>query len=331
METQRKTYPQNWPAYNQAQTNEKARFQELLFELCRNVEDIPRRPGAGRSRLPLGDMIFSVVFKTYSTVSGRRFVSDLTEAQRRGLISRTPHFNSIFNYLELEEMTECLRQLIVETSLPLKSVEEKFAADSTGFRIKGYSTWFSTKYDRCIDKSEWVKCHVMCGTLTNIVTAVEVSNRRDHDSPYFPTLLDRTAESGFKMKEVSADKGYDSFNHRRLVLIKGAIPYIPFRSFAQPKGKGELWRRMYHLYQYNRDEFNAHYHQRSNVESTFSMIKAKFGEKLRSKTEVAQVNEVLCKVLCHNLCCVIQSMYELGVEPNFCAESSAAQNLDLFT
>ena len=119
------------------------------------------------------------------------------------------------------------------------------------------------------------------------------------------------------MKEVSADKGYDSFNHRRLVLIKGAIPYIPFRESAQPKGKGELWRRMYHLYAYNGEEFNAHYHRRSNVESTFSMVKAKFGERLRSKTEVAQVNEVLCKVLCHNLCCVIQSMYELGVEPNF--------------
>jgi hypothetical protein len=26
---------------------------------------------------------------------------------------------------------------------------------------------------------------------------------------------------------------------------------------------------------------------------------------------------MLAKVLCHNLCCVIQSMYELGIEPNF--------------
>jgi hypothetical protein len=47
------------------------------------------------------------------------------------------------------------------------------------------------------------------------------------------------------------------------------------------------------------------------------MIKAKFGERLRSKTDTAQINEALCKVLCHNICCVIQSMYELGVEPNF--------------
>ena len=63
-----------------------------------------------------------------------------------------------------------------------------------------------------------------------------------------------------------------------------------------------------------------HYHRRSNVEATFSMIKRKFGERLRSKTEAAQINEVLCKVLCHNICCLISSIYELGVEPMFWAD-----------
>lgn len=47
------------------------------------------------------------------------------------------------------------------------------------------------------------------------------------------------------------------------------------------------------------------------------MIKAKFGEVIRAKLPVAQVNEVLCKILCHNLCCVIQSISELGIEPTF--------------
>jgi Transposase DDE domain len=327
LEAQRKTYPQNWPAYNLAQTTEKARFLELLFELCGNVEDMPRKPGAGRSRLPLGEMIFCVVFKTYSTVSGRRFISDLQEARRRGFISKTPHFNSIFNYLELEEMTDCLHRLIIESSLPLKAVESQFAVDSSGFRTKGHTTWFNTKYGTEVDKSVWLKAHVMCGTLTNIITAVEVTDRKPHDSRYFMPLVDRTEKSGFEMKEISADKGYDSFNLRRFTLVKGAIPYIPFRSFSQPKNKGELWKRMYHLYSYQRDEFNAHYHRRSNVESVFSMMKAKFGEKLRSKTEVAQANELLCKVLAHNLCVVIQSMYELGVEANFCAEIPPAQEL----
>jgi transposase len=74
---------------------------------------------------------------------------------------------------------------------------------------------------------------------------------------------------------------------------------------------------MYHYYQFNREEFRAHYHKRSNVESTFSMIKAKFGGFIRSKLPAAQVNEVLCKILAHNLCCLIQSSYELGIDATF--------------
>ena len=66
----------------------------------------------------------------------------------------------------------------------------------------------------------------------------------------------------------------------------------------------------------------AHYHKRSNVETVFSMIKARFGERLRSKSETAQINEALTKVLCHNLCVVIQSMYELDVVPEFCSEAA---------
>jgi len=78
---------------------------------------------------------------------------------------------------------------------------------------------------------------------------------------------------------------------------------------------------MYHYYQFNREFFLQRYHKRSNVETTFSMIKAKFGDGLRSKTQTAQVNEALCKVLCHNICCLIQSIFELGIEPTFWGDS----------
>ena len=65
----------------------------------------------------------------------------------------------------------------------------------------------------------------------------------------------------------------------------------------------------------------AHYHKRSNVETTFSMIKRKFGERLRSKHKTAEVNEVLCKILCHNLVRLVHSMYEPGVDVEFGREA----------
>ncbi len=79
---------------------------------------------------------------------------------------------------------------------------------------------------------------------------------------------------------------------------------------------------MFHLYNLHREEFLEHYHKRSNVETTFSMIKAKFVQRLRSKTLTARINEALCKVLCHNLCVLIQSVHELGIEATFAGEGA---------
>ena len=56
-------------------------------------------------------------------------------------------------------------------------------------------------------------------------------------------------------------------------------------------------------------EWNAHYHKRSNVETTFAMIKGKFGDSVRSKTETGQDNEILLKCLCHNICVLVRAMH----------------------
>jgi hypothetical protein len=76
-------------------------------------------------------------------------------------------------------------------------------------------------------------------------------------------------------------------------------------------------------------EFLLIYHKRSNAESTFSAIKRVFGDFIRSRTPVAQVNELLLKVLAHNIRCLIHSMYELGITPSFCAASVSAQKVGL--
>jgi len=47
------------------------------------------------------------------------------------------------------------------------------------------------------------------------------------------------------------------------------------------------------------------------------MIKRKFGDSVRSKTDTAMKNEVICKVICHNLVVLIHEIHELGIEPVF--------------
>jgi transposase len=102
-----------------------------------------------------------------------------------------------------------------------------------------------------------------------------------------------------------------------LVDSFGATPFIPFKSSTVVPKDNSVWAKMYHLFMFNRESFMAHYHKRSNVESAFSMIKRKFGSSVRGKSDVAQVNEVLAKVLCHNICVLILATHELGLEPIF--------------
>lgn len=78
---------------------------------------------------------------------------------------------------------------------------------------------------------------------------------------------------------------------------------------------------MFLYFQLKQEEFLEHYPKRSNVESTFNMIKAKLGDKLKSKNLVAQKNELLCKVIAHNIIVIIHEMHELGVAPEFCTQS----------
>jgi hypothetical protein len=87
---------------------------------------------------------------------------------------------------------------------------------------------------------------------------------------------------------------------------------------------------MYHFFQFIKcDGYLTYYHKRSNVESTFSMVKRKFEDSVRSKTDVAMTNEVLCKIVCHNLCRLIQEEAELGIRPTLSPDDAPRDVLPL--
>jgi transposase len=80
---------------------------------------------------------------------------------------------------------------------------------------------------------------------------------------------------------------------------------------------------MYHRFAMDRETFMAHYHKRSNVETVFSMMKGKFGDAVLTKSDTGQHNEVLCKVVAHNICVVIGAIHELGIDADFQATAIA--------
>ena len=98
-QTVKKTYPQNWKSYNISQQTEKEKLMELLSDITSRI----RQPAYtfGRPKGNLGDNIFAMVFKTYSTFSGRRFATDMKWALEKGFIENRVPYNTMFDYFKI--------------------------------------------------------------------------------------------------------------------------------------------------------------------------------------------------------------------------------------
>lgn len=321
------TYTQAWAAYNEAQKSEVKLFDKLLSELTASVVDPRPAQVRGHPRLPLSDLLFASVQKVYSQLSCRRSYSLFGFAAERGHIDRAPSYSMSSIVLSREDVTPILHDLIAKSALPLAALEENFAVDSSGFRTTTYGEYCQEAHGKN-NENTWLKAHVIIGVRTHVIPKVIVTGPHDADSPRLPELVNGAVDAGFVMKEVYADKGYLSKDNFTAVAAAGATPYIAFKSNSRSSRRGgntgasKWWKRMYHLFQANREEWEAHYHLRSNVEAGFAAIKKKLGETLKSRNPVAQTNELLAKVLAYNLTVLVHEMYEHGVIPGFVSGGS---------
>ena len=308
------TYTQAWNAYNAAQKAEVHLFDELLKDLVKAISE-PEQT-IGRPRLSIHETLFCAIQKVYSQLSSRRAYGLFENATERGQIDHAPDFNTPSKLFKNPEMTPILHELVTLSAFPVAGLETDFSVDSTGFRTTTFSAYNGVKHGQK-KEHQWVKAHLCAGVKTNIVAAVSITDSNGGDSPQFGPLVKKTSE-GFTINEVSADMAYSSRLNLQLVVNAGGKAYIPFKKNATGRAAGSaLWKKMYHYFQLNRDEFMEHYHKRSNIEATNAAIKRKFGETLKSKNPIAQVNELLAKIIAYNLTVVIHEMYENRINPDF--------------
>lgn len=274
-------------------------------------------------------MIYALALKKYLTFSSRRVQSDLKLAKDLNFITKDFHFNTLLKYLEDSRMKNVLKELIEISALPLKQIELDFAVDATGFSTSKFVRWADVRGDKRAKRRAFRKCHAMAGVKTNIITSVEVTEGHVHDTTQFSTVVKPTI-ANWNVQEVSADMGYLSKANLDLVARNGAVPFIPFKKNSTIRGgrgsTSHIWKTMYKYFHENKDDFYKHYHKRSNVETVFSMIKARFGNNLRCKKETSQDNEILLKCLCHNICCLVQEIFLNNISIDFekCARAYVA-------
>jgi len=163
------------------------------------------------------------------------------------------------------------------------------AVDSTGFETESKSYYFRNiqNSDKPQKTKRYVKLSVCVDTDKLFILKYKIRRKLRNDHIDFKKVL-----QNIETKKVFADKGYDSKKNRQFVLNKlRAIPIIPVRGHNNFYGYLKLGKKVD-----GRD-----YHQRSKVETVFSMIKRKYGSVLRNKTFATQKVELISKLIAHNI------------------------------
>lgn len=307
---------QNWHKYNLAKTLEKQFFYELLGELSELIPEPAHENG--RPPIPIKDLFFICCLKIYSNYSSRKIHHDVKESEKAGYIKKAPHFNRLSAFLNCPVTYDLLKKILVLTAIPLKEIEDSFSIDSSGFGSYQYERWQRVKYRKKETTfRNYLKGHICIGTKTNVICSAEVTYGNANDSKQVEKILDPLKE--FKPKEISADKAYSTHRTFQIIQSLGALPFIPFKSNTKKERDvaPEIWNRMFRYFKTHREEFNKHYHKRSNVETTFGMIKLRLGEFLKSKTYEAQRNELMIKFIVHNITVLVQEIFERDIHVDF--------------
>ena len=146
------------------------------------------------------------------------------------------------------------------------------------------------------------KLSVAVATGCHVILAAKVRTGNGSDAPDFDDLLYRSWKRAPGVRVVVADAGYDSeANHRIARQGLGVRSVIP-PGIGRPTDKPPAGRWRRHMAKrFARKADQAHYAQRSQVETVNSMVKRNQGSALRSRTPARRKKEMLLRVLTHNL------------------------------
>ena len=249
-----------------------------------------------------------------------KFVFHQAGRQTCGLVA------SIFKLLKVslpvpDHSTFSRRMAGVEVGLPVKPSQKPrhLVIDSTGLKVYGEGEW-KVRTHGVSKRRTWRKLHLCLDAATGEILVAGASENSVSDCQMFPEMLRSIAEEE-EIEQISADgsydrrKVYDALNQRG--LKRAAIPprrgakiwqhgnsrkerLIRDENLRAVRKKGRAkWKR------------EANYHRRSLAETGVFRFKQIFTDKLQSRNQENQFQEMIIK------CAALNRMTHLGMPDSY--------------
>lgn len=196
---------------------------------------------------------------------------------------------SIPDHSTLVKFHKRINTRILNEFLCKKPVEIS-AIDSSGFETNYMSYYYANvwNYQDRRKYRRYLKVSIAIDTDSQYILSQKIRLGPRNDNIDFESVM-----KNVKCNFVVADKGYDSKSNRYFVLRKlKAYPQIPYR-----KRSGKIYQSQGIKLKFDK----GIYHQRSKVESVFSVIKRKYGSFVLSKSFETQKKELLLRLIAYNI------------------------------
>lgn len=170
--------------------------------------------------------------------------------------------------------------------------------DASGIQLVGRSIWYSIRIKKPVLRRDCDKIHLAACSDVLLILNWKITDWRKHDSPFLKVLLNPFRILGL----VFADAGYSSRKNVQLIADKKGGAFIPFNKKATAKPKNHpAWKHLHNLWTKFRTIFDSIYHQRSKIETIFSVLKKRFGSMLFSKSKRMQHKEMSLRFIAYNV------------------------------
>lgn len=309
MAKKKKRWPRDEALYNEVQESEFLHFFEFVRYLTNYV-------CKGRKMKSMIQCL--LIWRKFPNLSVRRARGLLLLLRKFEIINvKIPCFKTLSNYNENNSLQIILEKLIEESAKPLSVIEHDFATDMTGIRTTLFSSWFSLRAKKRIQRRDHLRDHITAGIKSMIVPAVDIRMKDGEDNTIMRDHVDKVTED-FTINDWSGDSKYWCKENCKKVSSKGGKPY--FRCKPNWNGKQDgypSWKEMNKEAKEHPRRYKKHYRKRVKIECTIHSKKALHGEKVYSKLPSARTNEETLRWINHNINVLNRARIEWNINPYF--------------